>query len=368
MKRSRGVITLACAIGALNACAPAYSPQFLDAMAAGSRAYHAGRYLEAAGFYDRAAKDAARVKDRDEALFLEARTFERAERFADAKKTYERIIATSKDGPRTIRAEFDIAELEIAHGDVERGYGLLDAAMRKHTEHGLARPALRRLAERAGEQGGYAGELSYLRARQAELEPTELDQTLAYEIAMTLDRSGNAQAAHDAFVATAKKHPYPKGGLTDDAWFRAAKIDEDKGRFDEALDHLTTLLANRETADTMGSYERPRYSPAQQEIALIYRDHLKDHKKARAAFHALYATHPTSILRDDALWEEAKLAKQDGDASDACSLVDLLARSFPDSRYAPCGALLCEHPAPTKPETAKRACADYLARDFGSGN
>lgn len=350
---------LALAGFALVACAPVYGDEFLLQMAAGARAYHAGRYEEAAREYDSAAQKAQRVKDRDEARFLEARTFERAERWADAKRTYEKLIADSPTGPRTGRATFDIAELEVAHGDVEKGYALLEAATKKYPAHGLARPSIRRILDHVIEKGGEQAGIAWLRAKQKELASTEQAQVIEYELAEAMERAGNAKEAHDQYVATATAHPYPFGGLTDDAWYRAAQIDENEGRFQEAIDHLHELLAHREPADTVGSYERPRYSPAQMEIALIYRDHLKDHASARRELHKLYTDHKTSILRDDALWYEARLARDDGDASAACSLVATIAKELPDSRYARCGHELC----PTA-EKGKADCADYIVRDL----
>jgi hypothetical protein len=94
-------------------------------------------------------------------------------------------------------------------------------------------------------------------------------------------------------------------------------------------------------------------------IAELYRDKLHDHRTARKEFHAVYAAHPTSILRDDALWAEARLAHADGDTSEACSLVTSLRKEFADSRYARCAHVLC---ATMKPATNERQCADYIER------
>jgi hypothetical protein len=116
-------------------------------------------------------------------------------------------------------------------------------------------------------------------------------------------------------------------------------------------------LAKRELSTMAGSYERPRFSPAQFRIAVLYRDVLGDHAAARREFHRLYVDHPTSILRDDALWEEAKLASSDGNVEDACALTTALARDFPGSRYAPCARSLCPTAA-----LAPGRCHAYLVR------
>ncbi len=119
------------------------------------------------------------------------------------------------------------------------------------------------------------------------------------------------------------------------------------------------MLSSREPSGAWVSYERPRYSQAQLRIAEIYRDDLKDHAAARREFDKLYALHPTTIKRDDAVWAEACLALEDGDATAACALAKRLLDEFPESRYVPCAHEVC----PTAPP-AKRACADYILREI----
>jgi tetratricopeptide (TPR) repeat protein len=347
-------------VAALVGCAPEIGDAYKNAFAAGERAAHAGRHDEAAAAYERAAAAAARVKDRDEALFLEARELERAGKTDGARATLSRLVAVSKTGPRTVRALFDLAELEIDHGDEERGFAMLEAAARAHPEHGLARPSIQRIARRAEERGGPAAALAWLRAAEPAFRGTEQDQVIHYAVAQELLAASDAAGAHDAFIATAHAHPYPFGGLTDDALFHAAEIDRDRGRHEEAIAHLRELVGTREKSDTVGSYERPRYSEAQMKIAEAYRDGLRDHAAARREFHRLYADFKTSILRDDALWAEARLARQDGDAGAACDAAKKIVREFPDSRYAPCAPLVC----PDAPAAGgKRGCADYISRD-----
>ena len=341
--------------GALLAgCAPERGEAYLASFAAAERAFHAGRWVEAAEAWDGAAGKALRVKDRDEARFLEARAFERAEKWPEARATYQRLAADSPDGPRTGRAVFELASLEIAHGDAARGWTMLDEAARRFPAHGLARPAIRRLVMHAQDTGGEAAVLAFLDAHEAAFRGTELDEVIGYERALSLERAGRRKEAHDAFLASARRHPYPFGGLTDDAFWHAAAIDDEDGRYDEAIAHLRELLASREPSGAWSSYERPRYSQAQLRIAEIYRDRLKDRAAARREFDRLYALHTTTIKRDDALWAEARLALEDGDRAAACSLARRLGAEFPESRYVPCAHEICPGVPP-----AKRACADY---------
>jgi tetratricopeptide (TPR) repeat protein len=347
---------------AVAGCAPSIPDAFARPFAAGQRALSAGRYDEAARSFDAAAAHATRVKDRDEARYLEARAKQRSGRFDDARATYDRLIADSPTGPRAARADFDRAELEIDRGDAERGFSMLREAVLRHPNHGVARAAFTRLLRRERTAGGDARVVAWLDAVAPKLAKTELAQQIEYDRALALHGLGQKQEARDALVATAAAHPYPFGALTDDALFRASEIDEELGHYAEAVADLRKLLATRESADTMGSYERPRDPEAQLRLALLYRDRLGDHAAARRALDELVRDYPTSILRDDALFQAARLAHDDGDARDACSLVERLVKDFPDSRFARCGGALCPGAEPPK---GARACPDYILREIG---
>ncbi|WP_437877782.1 tetratricopeptide repeat protein [Sorangium sp. So ce513] len=357
---------LALALAALlgPACAPARGDAYLAAMAAGQRAYHAGRYREAASSFDGAASRALLVKDRDEARFMQARAFERAEAWAEARASYERLLADSPRGPRSARAEFELADLEIEHGDADAGHAKLLAATKRHPSHGLARNALKRLIQREEDRGGAAGALAWLRQHGPALRGTALDQDVAYHTALLLERSGDREGALRALVAAARAHPYPAGNLTDDALFRAAELAAALGRPEEAIGYLREMLAAREPAAT-GSYDRARFDDAQLMIARLYRDALGDRAAARRELRKLYTDHPASILRDDALWAEAKLWREEGRTAEACATAALITRELPDSRYARCARAIC--PSLPEPEEKQRPCADYILRELDGG-
>lgn len=354
-------IALAIAIAA-GACAPTLSDAYVHAFAAGQRAYHAGRYAEAARAFADAAGRAERVKDRDEARFMEARSYERADDWGRARAAYERLIADSPRGPRSPRAEFELAEIAIERGDAEQGWAKLFGALMRHPSHGAARYALQQLVRREEERGGPAAAVAWLRREGAALRGTELDQMVMYELGRALERSGDREGAIRALVEAARAHPYPRGALTDNALFEAARIAEDLGRPEEAIGYLRELLGTREHADT-GSYERPLFDDAQLRIAMIYRDKLKDRAAARRELRRLYDKHQASLLRDDALWAEAKLWREDGREDEACSVVKRIRRDLPDSRYALCAHRLCPSLA-----ALERPCAAYIERELSGAD
>jgi len=364
MKRERlrrGVICSLVISALLVGCTPSYGEPFLRSFAEGARAYHAGRYVEAARAYGAAADKAQRIKDRDEARFLEGRCYERAGKFDDAESAYRRLIADSPEGPRTARASFMLGEIAIERGDEARGYALLDEATRRFPNHGVTRPMIRRIADHVADEQGEEAALTWLRSRIAVFKGTEQEQMIEYEIALSLERLGKHAEAHDDLLATARAHPYPFGGLTDDALFRAAEIDVELGRPKEAVRHLRELLAPRETAGPPASYDRPRFVAAELRIAELLRDELHDREAAIAAFSAFVDKYPHSTKRDDALWEAILLSRESGDEARVCRFAERLVHEFEESRYVPCAPRVCPS---VKASASKRSCADYIAREL----
>lgn len=344
------------------ACAPSVGEGFLRAKAAGDRAHSAGRYEEAARAYREAADQAKRRRDRDEALFLAAGMQQRAGATGTSAEVYRLLITESPHGERTPRAAFELAWMEIDAGHADAGYTMLERAIRAYPGAGTARRGLERYLAHLDERGGPRAALAFIDAALGDLGDSELDENLRYARAKRLEALGQLEAARDAYVDCAKRHPYPFGSLFDDALFHASRLEEALGRYDAAISHLNEMLRHRETSTFNGSYERPRYSAAKMRIAELYRDKIRDHRAARRTFHELYESHTTSVLRDDALWEEAKLAREDGDIGEACSRIELLVRTLPDSRYVPCARLVCE--TARLPEGTKD-CRPYITRMHG---
>lgn len=346
---------VAASIAFLVGCGSGAGEGFLRAKGQGDRAYSSGRYEEAAGAYEKAGQKANRPRDRAEALYLEASAYGRARSYGRAREVLARLVREHPTSDRAPRASFDLAELEIEVGVVDRGYALLFDTFTKYPNDGLAHHALERWVAWFEQNGGNAA--SWLELAEVRFADTELDETVRYLLAGRLEAASELPRARNGYVACAERHPYPKGSLFDDALWHASLLDEKLGRPDEAIRDLRRMLAVREDSTFAGSYERPRFSPAQFRIAVLYRDKVGDHAAARREFHRLYADHATSLLRDDALWEEAKLAQGDGDTRSACAIATTLAKDFGQSRYAPCTPALCASATPSS-----SACHAYLVR------
>jgi len=335
-------------------CGPDYGEAFLKSYRGAQRAFSAGRYQQAAQLYERAAQDAQRIKDRDEAYFMQALMFERLERWEQARATYRHLIEVSPQGPRTARAVFEHATLQIDHGDAKAGWRELKVAIEHYPNHGATSYSVKLWVAQVASTRGEDELRAELDHWLVTLKGTEVEQQLKYERAMSLRRSGDLPKAHAWLRRAAREHPYPKGNLTDDALWHASHVAEQMGDFKAALADLRELLAAREEAHG-GSYERPRFPQAQMRIAELYRDNIVDLAAARREFRRTYQRHQTSILADDAMWQEAVLAKRQGDVAGACALAEELPSRFPDSRYRKCLRELCP-----KAKQGARSCPRYI--------
>ncbi len=359
MKRTAAVVVLAVLAG----CAPKRGDDYVRSVAEARRAYAAGRYAEAAQGYTNAAAAAKVPRD---AVFARYEAALAKIKAGEVEVGVAELRALARAEPRTpysAPAAFEVAKLTRA-ADEERGLREMEDVALRYPEDGVARVALLHVLRAEDASRGPAATLAHLEALAPKVEGSPLAETVASERAKRLSELGRTAAARDAFRDVAKRWPYPKGAYFDDALFRASEEEEKLGRYAEAIAVLEELLSYRETSEMIGSYQRPRYTPALLRIADLYEKKLHDRAKAREALHRLYADFKTSTFRDDALWREATLFREDGDAASACDRLSLLTRDFPDSRYVPCAVEQCRVTRPSKSK-APATCRDYLKNDAG---
>ncbi|MEM6787158.1 MAG: tetratricopeptide repeat protein [Myxococcota bacterium] len=360
-RRRASALGLALSLASSGCGAPDYGEAYLASFRAGLRAQSAGRFAEASDAFARAAERARRRKDRDEASFLVARSLERAGRMHEARAAYLALVEMSPDGPRAGRAAFEAASIDIAHGEADRGWAALRRTLERHPDHGVASRHLTQWAEHTAETRGERALRQALRSWRA-LRDTALWPQVHYERARSFEREGEIQAARDAYLFTARLRRHPRGSLTDDAYFHAARLARAGGDDGWALQTLEEMLEGRETSVTGGSYVRPRFPAAQFAVATIYRDARDDPTRARAAFRKTRLAFPDSVLADDAAWQEARMARREGDLEGACGILRDLVAGWPRSRYRRCLFRLCPELAAATP--APRRCPAYIEREL----
>jgi|SRR5579859_1683477 len=348
-----------------SSCAISHGTAYDAAMASAARNEGAGRYAAAAEEYDQATRVGVRPQDRDQARWDAADVTARAGNIASAASRYE-AVAGDAGSEHQAEAAFRLAALRIESGDADRGWQDMEQIPRRFPTHGVAHSAVRRLVQHADERGLRTG-LDEVRALERDLGSTELVQLVTYLDATHVEALGDDRAARDAYGRIADRWPYPFGSFFDDALWRASLIDERLGLYRAAIDDLERMLRERETTSIVGSYERAKFVPAMLRVGELYRDRLHDRTRAREAFHRLYTNFAHSTLRDRALWLEATLWREDGDAARACGRLGTLVDQFPDSRYVPCAIEQCPGLSRPAASAAPKECHPYIERTAGRG-
>ena len=361
-RRRRSTLGWVLVLGAC-ACARQHSTPYLNERAAAERHYASGRYAEAAEAWGKVAKDAEHQDDRAEALYRAAAARQRGGDTAAARASYREVLALAPDGPRAARAAFELAWLEIERGDTRSGErALLDVTLR-YQDSALAGRAFAGLASRLEARGGPQATLALIDQLRPKIHQPELAEQVRYAEGRLLRTTGQVERARRVFLELARDFPYPQGAFWEDALWHAADIERSQGQPQAAVGHLERMLREVEPALLQGSYTRPRYAEAQYRIAEIYRDDLAQPERARREFRRVFNEYPTSLLRDDALWQEALIGWGGSDSSASCDPLTKLVSELPDSRYAPCAQLLCAEVPKATPE---RSCRGYIRRTLES--
>lgn len=341
-------------LSCLVSCAPTYADGYQSAFAAGLRAQNAGRWDEAASYFDQAADLGARYKDRDEARLLYAEAMERLERYDEAEAAYRKVETESQGRYQGVRAAFALGRLVWQMRGFVEGEAETVRAVRTYPMSGLVRHAIKRLLAHIEDHGGPQLALAWLEPLEKELSTTEAGEAVTYEYGSLLARLDRKEESIRVLLQLARSHPYPKGSLTDDAFYLASLWLDDLGRTQEAIDVLEEMLSVQEDAQLGHSYRRPRFPSGVLRIAVLYRDRLKDHEAARKSFWRVYDQYFDSRQTDDALWAVARLDKEDGRPEEACAALETLRERKPDSRYLNCLNIVCERiPAGPRPCSSK---------------
>ena len=347
-------------LAALGACAPSYADGYLASFTRGLRAHREGRDDEARLAFDDAAALGDRYKDRAEALMLRARSEERLGLLDDAEATYGLVVAESRGRYHGVRAAFALLRIAEARRTLDEVLVRLADTLASHPDSGLVRGTLRRSLARLDEERGVEASLAWLDGLAPRLRATAAEPIVDFERAGRLAQLGRLAEARALYVAMARAHPYPAGALTDDAYYRAALLEERLGRPREAVLLLEEMLAPREAAYLGASYERPRFPEGRLRLGLLHAGPLGDRARGKRELRRLAEQHPSSRLVDDALWLEARLQAEDGEQARACATLGRLTELRATSRYLPCLPLVCT----TMRARSDESCPAYLEREL----
>lgn len=332
---------------ALSACAGA--PDAYTAAIERSRtAERAGNYPEAARALEEAAERAPSSRDRDEMLYRKAflhRKMEEPAQAGAALEAYARKFPRSERAPRALLDAGRAYERANRAQAARRAY---DEIIERYPRSGGALTAAERWVALSAAPAPDAW-----RALLERVSDPELEEGARYRLARSLEESDPAREIQE-YEALVRRFPLPRGVYADEALYRAALLRRALGDPEGALITLEILLEARSSSFFFGSYERSSFAAARLLEGEILRDDLRRPEEALVRFERLFSEHPTSRLRDDALFQKAWTLFFMGRGDDACATLTRLEDELPDSSFARCGALFCE---PQRAELSASCCA-----------
>ncbi len=261
-----------------------------------------------------------------------AELLEDQNRRAEAADAYEAMPAVLNHDPvPSAKALYRAGRLRLALGQDKRAYTLLWKAVTEYPDVAYAVNALRELFNDGRRRN--PGELYQVLSGLVDpLAGNDVSDNILFDMAVIAEKDfGDLPRARehlDTIIAD-----YRDGGMFDNACWQAARISRALGDGKGAVARLRTLLATREVAVGAGSYFSVLLDDSQLELGRVLRDDLHEYKKAAAAFRRLPKDYPASLLRDDALFEEAVTWGQAGDGERACRVLAALHGDWPDSKY-----------------------------------
>jgi tetratricopeptide (TPR) repeat protein len=309
----------------LTGCPPTLSEAndtFLDAMAIAERHAHHGRLAEAEQAYARAAEEALRRVDLDEALYRRSRVLREMHRFDEAVGVLDVISARRPPSRRTARATFDAAYLRHLQLDqIDRAAEQYEEVLREYSDAGFGTRAVFFRLEIEAARGGDDAVLAFIDRLYPDVGTTSVGDDLLMARYRVLLERGDRPGARAALEKLVHEHPYPQGHRWDDAILRLADMEEEDGNFERAIERLEYLVRRTESTSLVGSYTLSSFPVAQLRIARIYRDKLHDTDAAIRAYRRFARLFRRSRYRDDALFELAILYLEGGQRSRGCSLL-----------------------------------------------
>ncbi len=323
----------------LAGCASAAPYGYRARLAEGDRAYTAGRLLDAARAYERAAAEVGAGRDADDARYRAAMACRRAGDLVCARGLLAQVAGSPGGWDHGPRARLELASLAMTSTDpmeLAGAHRALASLIEDAPDSGPARGALRlRLRALDATDPSRSTAIAWLDALAADprIRRSGLIESVLAERAIHVEATGDRAAAEASWLAVVEQVPYPANSHWDDGHLALARLQRAAGRPRDALATLDRMLVVREASWGNGSYAAPGFDDGALLQAEILRDDLRDPSAAADAYHRVYSEHTTSLRRDDALWEEAAL-RRGSDPARACRLWRVLAEEYPCRRFA----------------------------------
>jgi tetratricopeptide (TPR) repeat protein len=332
--RARIPLTLVLPALVLAGCPPTISePRSAEherALAEGERHMAHGRDDEAVGAFQRAADEAERRVDLDEALYRETRALIALDRHEDTVRILDEVGARRPVSRRTSRAMFEASRIRLEHlGQREAALEGFERVMRETPDDGLGTRALYYILADFEARGDSAAAIEFCTRLYEELGNSTLGDDLLRSRSNLHLLDGRRVEGRADLEALIVRYPYPYGQRWDDAIVTLAELDVEDGEPRRAIERLRGLVFRNEETNLVGSYTLPSMPRAQLRIGEIFRDELHDLDAASEAFEDLEDKFPRSALRDDALYQAGRMWLDAGEDRRGCRILRHLLDDYP---------------------------------------
>jgi len=213
------------------------------------------------------------------------------------------------------RACYDRARVLEEAGRLEEAVEAAARFVRDHPRNGLAPSAATRIARIHRDLETPKEGIARLEELAADLEGTDVWDSVVYEVARMFREDGDADGELAALDRIRKKGRWGSQ-LWDNSIWRMIEILDERGEAERRARLLEEMVGAREESHLIASYESPHFGPAMLELG---KHHFErgDLEKARAIFMDL-ARWKTSRLRDDGRVWVAKVDLRMGEVRRAC--------------------------------------------------
>lgn len=329
----RALGALACA--ALSCSAPALQPELAQAEEherAGRNDAALGAYTRAQGTCTRTENLRLRYQRCREAYLGRAELLDRMGKRRQAAEEYKRVPALLSDhDAASAEAIYRAGRIYLELGDDKQAYTLLWRVVTDYPDEEFAADSLK-LVVRDGRKRNPKQLQAELVKLSRGLPDKAIADNLLYQLANLAENEMNDPTLAVSYLDLLAER-YPKGGLVDDALWHAARLSRKLGDGQGAATRLRKLQSTREVAFGTGSYLSVWHDNGQLELGLVLRDDIGDHAGAARELRKLHTLYPDSILRDDALFEEAVSWAGHSARDKACAALGTLLKKHPESKY-----------------------------------
>lgn len=326
-------VLLASLVG--QGCAyPAHRWSYDRQLLAADRMADHGDYEGARAAYETLAWETVREDDLRYVRYRLAYLYELQGEFAQAIEAYSAIAADPGDGLDQYPSQALYRIGRIQHdefGEIDTAFNTWDQAILTFPNSDFTEDSMTAIMRIWRRESNRDALLGWLAERASQLAPTEIGDNLLYWTARVLvEEFSDYETAFPLYVRVYTE--YPRGGLWDDAMWRAAGCLGSMQQIDEEYALLESFIDRREISIMVADYDSGWYNDALYRMAEIH-EQRGDTDGAIAVWTRFMETFPLSIEADDVAFHIMELEAPRCGLAVMNDWMDYLNEEHPESRH-----------------------------------